>query len=79
MQISEHRIVEIFDFSRFEPSKTMEKIVTAFAEKYKLTRNASREKMSFDELSGEKAAKTSKQTGQNGLSKSSEKKNDKLL
>lgn len=79
MQIAEKHIAEIFDFSRFEPSKTMEKIVSAFAEKYRLVQKNPREKVSFEELSGEKTARTAKQPNLNNLSKTSEKKNDKLL
>lgn len=79
MQIAEQRIAEIFDFSRFEPSKTMEKIVSAFAEKYKVNQKNSRERVSFDELLDNKSAKTEKQPNHDNLSKSSEKKNDKSM
>ena len=78
MQISEQRIAEIFDYSRFEPSKAMEKIVSAFAEKFKLNQKNSRERISFDELSGEKTAKTKQQNHENP-SRSVEKKNGRNL
>lgn len=75
MQISEQRIAEVLDFARFESTKSMEKIVSAFAEKYKLN---SREKVSFEELSGEKTAKTKQQNHENP-SRSVEKKNGRNL
>ena len=58
MQFSENRIAEIFDYSRFEPSEAMGEIVSCFAEKYNLAWKKTREKVTFDELSGEKAAKS---------------------
>ena len=60
MQFTEKRIAETFDYARFEPSESMEKIVAAFAERYMTAQKGSREKMSFSELSGENAAKTTK-------------------
>ena len=78
MQISEQRIAEILDFARFEPTKSMEKIVSAFAEKFKLNQKNSRERISFDELSGEKTAKTKQQNHENP-SRSVEKKNGRNL
>lgn len=73
MQITEQGVAEIFDFSRFEPSKTMEKILSAFAEKYKINKKAPRERVSFDELSDEKSAKNAKQTSRDNLAKDAEK------
>ena len=78
MQISEQRIAEIFDYSRFEPSKTMEKIASAFAEKFKINQKNSRERVSFDELSDGKSAKTAKQPNRD-IAKNTEKKNGKSL
>ena len=78
MQISEQRIAEIFDYSRFEPSKTMEKIVSAFAEKFKINQKNSRERVSLDELSDVKTAKTAKQPSRD-IAKNAEKKNGKSL
>ena len=78
MQISEQRIAEIFDYSRFEPSKTMEKIASAFAEKFKINQKNSRERVSFDELSDDKTAKTAKQSNRD-IAKNVEKKNGKSL
>lgn len=78
MQITEQRIAEIFDYSRFEPSKTMEKIVSAFAEKFKINQKNSRERVSFDELSDDKSAKTAKQSNRD-IAKNVEKKNGKSL
>ena len=77
MQITEQRIAEAFDYSRFEPSKSMKEIISAFAEKYKIAQNGLREKVSFDELSGEKAGKTTKQPVQDISTKTVEKKNGK--
>lgn len=79
MQITEQRIAEIFDYSRFEPSKGMKEIISAFAQKYKIAQNSLREKVAFDELSGEKAGKTAKQPVQDGSTKTMEKKNGKSL
>lgn len=79
MQFSEKRIAEIFDYSRFEPSDAMGEIVSCFAEKYNLARKKNREKVTFDELSGEKAAKVTKPPAKDSFSRSSEKKNDKKL
>lgn len=79
MQFSENRIAEIFDYSRFEPSEAMGEIVSCFAEKYKLAWKKTREKVTFDELSGEKAAKVTKPPAKDSFSRSSEKKNDKKL
>ena len=79
MQFSENRIAEIFDYSRFEPSEAMGEIVSCFAEKYNLARKNIREKVTFDELSGEKAAKVTKPPAKDSFSRSSEKKNDKKL
>ncbi len=79
MQFSENRIAEIFDYSRFEPSEAMGEIVSCFAEKYNLAWKKTREKVTFDELSGEKAAKVTKPPAKDSFSRSSEKKNDKKL
>ncbi len=79
MQFSEKRIAEIFDYSRFEPSDAMGEIVSSFAEKYNLARKKTREKVTFDELSGEKAAKVTKPPAKGSFSRSPEKKNDKKL
>lgn len=79
MQFSENRIAEIFDYSRFEPSDAMGEIVSCFAEKYNLAWKKTREKVTFDELSGEKAAKVTKPPAKDSFSRSSEKKNDKKL
>lgn len=79
MQFSEKRIAEILDYSRFEPSDTMGKIVSSFEEKYKLTRKNTREKVTFEELSGEKAAKITKPPANDSMSRSAEKKNGKNL
>ena len=78
MQFTEKRIAETFDYARFEPSEGMEKIVAAFAERYMTAQKGSREKMSFSELSGENAAKTTKRPEQSA-SKNLEKKNDNSL
>lgn len=77
MQITEQRIAEVFDYSRFEPSKTMKEIISAFSEKYKIAQNSLREKVTFDELSGEKAGKTTKQPVRDSSTKDIEKKNGK--
>ncbi len=79
MQFTEKRIAEIFDYSRFEPSDAMREITSSFAEKYKLARKNTREKVTFDQLSGEKAAKVTKPPAKDSFSRSSEKKNDKKL
>lgn len=78
MQFTEKRIAETFDYARFEPSKSMEKIIAAFAEKFMTAQKAPREKISFSELSDETAAKTTKQP-KKSLSKNLEKKNDNSL
>ena len=78
MQISEQRIAEIFDYSRFEPSHSMETIVSAFAEKFKINQKNSRQRVSFDELSDKNSAKTAKQPNQD-IAKNAEKKNGKSL
>ncbi len=77
MHITEQRIAEIFDYSRFEPSHSMETIITRFAQKFGLAQNNTRQKVSFGEISGDNSAKTAKQPDQEGLSKSSEKKKGK--
>ncbi|MGN0684381.1 MAG: hypothetical protein ACI4JY_11950 [Oscillospiraceae bacterium] len=77
MQITEQRIAEIFDYSRFEPSKSMKEIISAFAEKYKIAQNSLREKVAFDELSGEKVGNPTKQPVRDGSAKKTEKKNGK--
>ena len=58
MQLSEQQIAEIFDYSRFEPSAGMEKIISAFDKKFDLSQKATREKVTFEELSGGNEAKT---------------------
>ena len=77
MQITEQRIAEIFDYSRFEPSKSMKEIISAFAKKYKIVQNSLRAKVTLDKLSGEKAGKTTKQPVQDSSTKNIEKKNGK--
>lgn len=77
MQITEQRIAEIVDYSRFEPSKSMKEIISVFAEKYKIAQNSLREKVTFDELSGERVGKTTKQSVQDSSTKTVEKKNGK--
>lgn len=79
MQFSEKRIAEIFDYSRFEPSDAMREIASCFAEKYNLAQKNIREKVTFDEFSGQKAAKVTKPPAKDSFSRSSEKKNDKKL
>ena len=78
MQFTDKRIAETLDYARFEPSKSMEKIIAAFAEKFKTAQKNSREKISFEELSGESTAKTVKRP-EKSVSNNLEKKNDKLL
>lgn len=78
MQFTDKRIAETFDYARFEPSKSMEKIIAAFAEKFKTTQKNPREKISFDELSGENTAKTVNRP-EKSASKNLEKKSGKSL
>lgn len=74
MQISEKQIAEILDYSRFEPSKSMEKVVSAFAEKFNLSQKTAREKVTFEELSGGNSAKTTQRPKENQTSLNAEKK-----
>lgn len=77
MHITEQRIAEIFDYSRFEPSHSMETIITNFTKKFGLIQNNTRQKVSFGEISGENAAKTTKPPEQQEQSRNSEKKKGK--
>lgn len=79
MHITEQRIAEIFDYSRFEPSQGMETIISGFAEKFKLAQKNTRQKVSFDEISGGNTSKTTKQPNQEDLSNYSEKKKGKSI
>ena len=74
MQITELQIAEIFDYSRFEPSNAMENIIRAFEAKYLSAEKNSREKISFEEMTGETASKVTKQQGKENLSKDNQKK-----
>lgn len=74
MQITEQQIAEIFDYSRFEPSKAMENIVRAFEAKYLSAQKNSREKISFEEMTGDTTAKVTRQQGKENLSKDNQKK-----
>ena len=74
MQITEQQISEIFDYSRFEPSKSMENIILAFNAKYLSAQKNSREKITFEEMTGDTKAKVTKQRGKENLSKDNQKK-----
>ena len=74
MQITEQQIAEIFDYSRFEPSKAMENIIRDFEAKYLSAQKNSREKISFEEMTGGTTSKITKQPDKENLSKGSEKK-----
>lgn len=74
MQLTEKQIAEIFDYSRFEPSQGMEKIISAFDKKFDLSKKSAREKVTFEELSGGNTVKTTHQPRENKQSLNAEKK-----